>query len=307
VRPYVWIVRVCFLLVAGALGVGAVQARQGADEELRSESGVTGQRQALEMELDGDGKPQRFATVLYLQCSGGTEWRMTWTAGDGESGDFDWDGDRLEVVERREEDYGSKGGSSAGPARMVARTTTRGLEGHVRMVWRLQRPDRREVCDTGYVPFAVGAEADGRVTAMRPAARPWVAYPEDLEPAVPASRAQQRFLMRLDATCLRWSEQRPRDSSFEDYADWHQLELDALQSLGRSPRQNPAYAAWIQNFERRLELERAQVKALERSDLGTAARLRAANSALKAQGNARALRIGLRACASNGPAGAPTS
>jgi hypothetical protein len=45
VRRYVWMVRAGFLLVAGALGIGAVEARQKDESFFRGVNGVTGQRQ----------------------------------------------------------------------------------------------------------------------------------------------------------------------------------------------------------------------------------------------------------------------
>lgn len=65
------------------------------------------------------------------------------------------------------------------------------------------------------------------------------------------------------------------------------------------------YDRWLGNFDRRVELERRQLDLIRRGDLGAAASLAARIPTLEAQGDADGIAFGLRACVSDGPAGAP--
>ena len=309
-RRRLWIVRLALLLAAGTLGAVGVEARR-SDEpafaDLRPIAGVTGQRQAIEFEVDADGRPHVFATLVYLNCSDGSEWDVSWSPADGAPVPFEWRGDRLHVRETSSRDYG-KGVTGRGATTMHAIGSRRGMEGRMRAVWRFTRRGREYlVCDSGFVPFAVGSAASRRLDRMRRSAEPWTLYPEDAEPAAPRSWPHLRFLARVDRTCMRTWRERPVNGGFESYVRWHAEQWAALARLGRPPERRPAHARWLRNFWRRVLLEGTQLEAQRRGDLDAAARASAEVSKLKAEGNVHGLRFGLVTCTSNGPTGAPTS
>jgi hypothetical protein len=297
VRKQVWIVRLVLLLVAGGLGAVAVEAHRTDDPgDPRTVEGLTGQRQAIEFEVNGDDEPRAFHTKLYLHCSGGDEWYLGWSPRDGAPVPFDWRDDRLRVREESRRHY-EDGSSGTGVTTMNARALTRGVEGRIRAVWRFERPGGSTICDSGFVPFAVGPGASRRLDGIPRSAEPWSLYPDDAEPAVPRSRTQARFLARLDRTCMRTSRARPVDHA----AHW------AAARLGRPPRERAAHARWLGNFRLRVLVEEARLEALRRGDPAAAARRSAESAILEAHGNLDGLRLGLVTCTSNGPTGAPRS
>jgi len=308
-RRYVWIVRVGFLLIAGGLGAVAVEARRSEEggQGLESVAGVTGQRQAIEFEQDGDGRPRAFHTRLYMSCSDGDEEDVTWSPRDGAPVPFELSGNRLRVREEGAWEYDG-GIAATGVTTMDARAGRPGVGGRMRAVWRFTRGGREYlVCDSGFVPFAVGPSASRRLERIPRSAEPWSLYPADAEPAAPRSWPHAGFLARVDRTCMRTWQLRPVDGGFEDYVRWHAGQWTALKRLGRPPDRRPAHARWLHNFKRRVLLEGVQLEALRRDDLDAAARAAAEVDALKAEGNLYGLRLGLVSCTSNGPSGAPAS
>jgi hypothetical protein len=309
-RKRLLIVRVVLLLVAGALGAVGVEARRFGEpggEPTRPVTGVTGQRQAIELEVDEDGRPRAFHTMLYLNCSDGDEWDITWSRGDAGPVPFERRGDRLHVRETSSRDYG-EGVAGRGSATMHAHATGRGMEGWMRAVWRFTRRGREYlVCDSGSLPFAMGPRASRRLERVRRSAEPWSLYPADAEPAAPRSWPHARFVARVDRACMRTSRARPANQGFARYVRWHAQQWAALAGLGIPPAKRPAHARWLRNFRRRVLLEGIQLDAQRRGDLDAAARLSAQVATLKAEGNVDGLRFGLSACTSNGPTGAPKS
>jgi hypothetical protein len=169
------------------------------------------------------------------------------------------------------------------------------------------------------VPFATGEGAASRVARVARARDPVALYPTAPQARRPGSFRQVWFVLGVDETCRRTDRELRetiRRARRRERADWgaqpayvrgHAAQLAALRALGRPPEAEAIYDRWLGNFDRRVELERRQLDLIRRGDLAAAASLAARISALKAQGDATGIAFGLRACASYGPAGAPSS
>jgi hypothetical protein len=316
VRRYLWmsIAVVSLLLLGGAIQL-RLDAQAGETERL---FGLTGQRQAIEFRVDEDGRPLSFETELYNHCPA-DEWRVRWSPSDGAPVPFRISADRLSVREEGQTVY-DRGRTGSGAITMRARLTADGVEGHIRSVWRFARDgEEYAVCETGYVPFAVGERARERLEQMPRAGEPWSLYPDEAE--VTAPRSVDRFAEYVDAVCgstyrrlqealsrRRRSLRRHPDKARllgRQYFRLHVAQLRAILRLGPPPAALETYEPWLRNFSGRLYVERDQTLAWERGDHDAAARLAARYAVMKARGNALGLRLGLDTCTSNGPTGAP--
>jgi hypothetical protein len=300
-----WIV---LLLVSAGVLVAAFEAQPEVeaepDDETHAVAGITGQRQRIDFDIAPDRTVRGFDVALYHHCSSGDEWRTDWYPSYAVPAPFERRRGWLHLSERADAKYGG-GRTGTGVARMVARRTSRGVEGRLRSVWRFERNGKEYVvCDTGFVPFAAGPGAHRRVGGIEPTGEPWSLYPEPLEVIAQLSPEQSLFAARLDATCARTSRHRPSRGGYAAFVRWHAGQLAALRRMGRPPDGWASHALWLAKFEQRVALERKLV-ALPRGGLEAAARLNAMIARLIAEGNAAGLAFGLRTCTSNGPTGAP--
>jgi hypothetical protein len=323
VRRTVWRIRIAFVLVSAALLVAAVQARRHSEEtgggDVGRLVGVTGQRQEISFRVDEDGRPQALATLLWAQCPGVREQRTAWTPADGVPVAFVWHGDWLRVREDKSFTY-ANGVHGFASATMNAHPKGKSIDGFMRSRWRFERHGREYMaCDSGYVPFAAGSDAESRLSRLARVREPVTLYPIAPEGRRPGSFAQFRFVWDVDDTCIstyRALRDTLRSARRQAGGHWrverayvrgHAAQLAALRRLGQPPEARDTYLRWIRNFDRRVALERRQLSLLRWYYLDKAAALQARIATLKARGNASGLAFGLRSCTSNGPTGAPKS
>jgi hypothetical protein len=318
----VLLVRIGFLLLSAVLLVAALQVRRDADAESASPqierlSGMTGQRQAIAFSVDHRGRPRFPTTRIWAKCPGNQEYPTDWAPTDG-AVQFRRQGERLFV--REDGTFADANGWRNFAASMTAHVRQARVEGFVRAVWRFERDGHAyTACDSGYVPFATGEGAASRLARVARARDPVALYPTAPQARRPGSFRQVWFVLGVDETCRRTDRELRetiRRARRRERADWgaqpayvrgHAAQLAALRALGRPPEAEAIYDRWLGNFDRRVELERRQLDLIGRGDLAAAASLAARISALKAQGDATGIAFGLRACASYGPAGAPSS
>jgi hypothetical protein len=323
VRRTVWRIRIAFVLVSAALLVAAVQARRDSEEpgggDLARLAGVTGQRQEISFRVDQGGRPQALATLLWAQCPGVREQRTAWTPADGVPVAFVWHGDWLRVSEDKSFAY-ANGVRGVSTVTMTAHADGKSIDGFMRSRWRFERNGREyTACDSGYVPFAAGPDAESRLARIAQAREPVTLYPTTPERRRPGSLEQLRFLLDVDHTCTRtyWAlREAERRATHQPGGHWramrayvraHAAQLAALRRLGQPPETEDTYLRWLRNFDRRVALERHQLSLLRWYHLDRAAKLQARIATLKARGNATGLAFGMRACPSIGPTGAPKS
>jgi hypothetical protein len=318
----IWI-RISLLLVCAVLLVVAVQVRR--DYEAEGDAprgkrltGVTGQRQTISFGVDERGRPRFLATRIWAQCPGWPEQGVDW-APMGAIPAIRWAYDPLRVRQDKSLTYdnGERGFMST---TLEGRSVGGRIEGSMRSVWRFERHGAEYmVCDSGYVPFVAGADAEARLARVTPVRRPWTLYPAGPGQRRPSSVAQRRFMERVDDTCgrshakLRAALRRARRGGWpywqqqHAYGRGHDAQLLALRALGE-PRENKAtYRRWLGDFVKRVGLEHRQLDLMYQGDRAAAASLAARLATLKARGNAAGLALGLSGCVSNGPVGAPKS
>jgi hypothetical protein len=310
----VLLIRIGFLLLSAVLLVAALQVRRDADAQsagpqIERLTGITGQRQAIAFSVDERGRPRFPTTRIWAQCPGNQEYPTDWAPTDGA------------VKVRRQggwlfvREYGSStdaNGARGFAITMTAHVRQARVEGFVRAVWDF-RPNGHAftACDSGYVPFATGEGAASQLARVARVRDPVTLYPTAPQPRRPRSFRQVSFVLVVDQTCrrtdreLREAIRRARRRGRVDwgpqpaYVRGHAAQLAALRALGRPPEAEAIYDRWLGSFARRVELERRQLALIRRDDLDAAASLAARISTLKAQGDAAAIAIGLRACPSN--------
>jgi hypothetical protein len=316
------LVRIGFLLLSAVLLVAALQVRRDADAESSGPqgdrlTGMTGQRQTIAFGVDERGRPRFLTTRIWAQCPGTQEYATDWAPREGPV-PFRWQGEWLFV--RKDGSSTDVNGTRFASTTMTAHVRQGQVEGFVRAVWRFERDGRAyTACDSGYVPFAAGERAASRLARVARVRDPVTLYPTAPQARRPRSFGQRRFVLGVDQTCRRTDRELRetiRRASRRVRADWgaqpayvrgHAAQLAALRALGRPPEAGAIYHRWLGNFDRRVELERRQLRLIRRGDFPAAASLAARISTLKANGDAAGIAFGLRACVSDGPAGAPNS
>lgn len=317
------LVRIGFLLLSALLLVAALQVRRDADAESAGPqgealTGMTGQRQTITFGVDERGRPRFLTTRIWAQCPGTQEYPTDWTPRDAVV-PFRRQGEWL-FVQTDGSFTDANGARRFATTTMTAHVRQGRVEGFVRAVWHFERDGRASTaCDSGYVPFATGEGAASRLARVTRVPDPVALYPTAPQARRPRSFRQVWFVLGVDETCRRTDRElreTVRRARRRERADWgaqpayvrgHAAQLAALRALGRPPEAEAIYDRWLGNFDRRVTLERRQLDLIRRGDLAAAASLAARISALKAQGDAAGIAFGLRACASDGPVGAPSS
>ena len=154
------------LLIASAAGFAAVLLAYGRDDPnpppLRRMTGLTGQRQLIDFQLDASGRPHAFSVELSAHCPRSHDRSTRWAPVDGRQVTFRWRANRLRTTERKSFRYG---GGVTGSARtwLVARAVDGRIEGWLRAGWRFRRDGvEYATCDSGFVPFAAGRNSAAR-------------------------------------------------------------------------------------------------------------------------------------------------
>jgi hypothetical protein len=153
---------VALVLLAMILYPEAFQAQEVSAPQLATARGHTAQGVAMTMRLDRPGHPVAFSTRLRARCTnpsrtGGWDWNWGWWPADGNPAPFHRDGRSLRVTQVVDHwfDDGVFGqivftmSAGAAPGDRAA--------GWLRMSATFFYPVGTTTCDSGRVPFAVGA------------------------------------------------------------------------------------------------------------------------------------------------------
>ena len=171
-----WMFRGLLGIVAVGLLVLVVQraaTSHSADADwlkLTAERGRTAQGAAIQMRFDRSEHPLAFDVRVHARCAGGSAWDARWSAFDGTAVRFHRSGRGLRVVEISDRRYDDGAfGQIVFSMRATLGPGARQARGWVRMTAGFSYDAGTDTaCDSGRVPFAIGAPLAAGATSARP-------------------------------------------------------------------------------------------------------------------------------------------
>jgi hypothetical protein len=300
-----------YTFLAGGAGAGPVP-----HQDVTFLEGVTGQGTTLELGFENHGV-YRLRTSLSARCRGETSVRETWSPAEHAPVHFTVVGRTFTTVERSSPTYED---GVVGRIAFTIRGTvigTDGAQGTIRLVARYYRGEREwNACDSLDVAWAVGPRAGARLHTVTLGKQVSEYYPVVPSLAVDVSPARQRFIARVDGTCVATYRQMGRiqdevaaryrystDATLIDsatYLELHAWQLRSLMKLGRPPEARALYEAWLGNFRQRVSVERHALILYAQHHRAASSRVLASYGPLKTYGNLLGQKFGLTRCTSNG-------
>jgi hypothetical protein len=163
------------LLAVGLLVLVVQRAAAGhsADADwlkLTAVDGRTAQGAAIRMRFDRPRHPLAFDVRVQAHCAGGSGWDARWSPFDGNAVHFRRSGRGLRVIEISDRRYDDGAfGQTVFSMRATLGPGARQVRGWVRMTAAFSyEHDAGTACDSGQVPFAIGAPLAPRATSARP-------------------------------------------------------------------------------------------------------------------------------------------
>jgi hypothetical protein len=283
---------------------------------VRIPDGVTGQGTKIQLGIDNN-RVSWLQTSLNARCEGGSTWHETWSPAEGHPVHFTMSGRSFATAERASPRFA---GGIVGRVAFTIRgtlTSPGAAQGTIRLVARFYRGEQQwNACDSLDVQWAVGPRAAARLHAVPVGSQTGVYYPAVPSLAVNVSPARQRFIERVDRTCVDTYRRitRSEDAAAAPYryaslstlGEWaayvglHAWQLRTLMRLGQPPEARALYDAWLANFRQRVLVEWDAGLLYQDNRLAAAKRAIDSLRPLKARGNLLGQRFGLVRCTSNG-------
>lgn len=277
--------------------------------------GVTRQGTTFDLDVQ-NGRVQRLSTNMSARCAAGHSWRETWSPAEGNPVHFTETGRTFVTEQHVDTTYPGGVAGAIGFAIRGTLTADGGAQGTIRLVARFYRAGYQwNACDSLDVAWAVGPGARARLRTVRLGKQVSAYFAAVPSLASHVSSARQRFISRVDGTCVSTfrsvvqaeeavvkRDSHVRDSGLLDdeyYVLLHAWQYETTVRLGQPPQARALYDAWLTNFRQRVLDEHQGVVLEAQGRVAAGKRVAASVTALKARGDVLGQKFGLVRCTSN--------